>query len=261
MTLGHASLSIVIPAYNEAGKIAADVAAAVDFLVVQGRPGEVIVVDDCSRDDTAAVAEAAGRGLARPVRAIRHETNQGKGGAVRTGVLASTGELVLMADAGLCIPFADAIPGITMITGHQCEIAHGSRRLAPNAIVRGAPALRRLLSLVFRTVAPFLVGAARGFTDTQCGFKLYRGDVARRLYADARCRGWLFDLDIIALAVRHGARIREFPVTWRCDRDSRVRPFRDVAKFAAEARLLRQHQASMRREDLPCPTSPHPASP
>lgn len=259
--MGRASLSIVIPAYNEAGKIAVDVVAAVDFLVAQDRTGEVIVVDDCSRDGTAAAADAAGRGLARPVRAIRHGTNQGKGGAVRTGVLASTGDLVLMADAGLCIPFADAAPGLTMIAAHQCEIAHGSRRLAPNSILQGAPALRRLLSAVFRRAAPFLVGAARGFTDTQCGFKLYRGAVARRLYAEARCRGWLFDLDIIALAVRHGARIREFPVTWRCDRDSRVHPFRDVAKFATEARLLRQHQASMRREDLPCPTCSHPALP
>lgn len=261
MTAGRASLSIVIPAYNEAGKIAADVAAAVAFLVAEERPGEVIVVDDCSADGTAAAAEAAGRGLPRPVRAIRHECNQGKGGAVCTGIQASTGDLVLFADAGLCVPFADAAPGLLMIAAHQCDIAHGSRRLAPNSIRRGAPALRRLLSAVFRRVAPFLVAAARGFTDTQCGFKLYRGAVARRLYAESRCRGWLFDLDILALAIRHGARIREFPVAWRCDRDSRVHPFRDASTFAAEARLLRQHQASMRREDHPCPTCSHPALP
>lgn len=261
MTTGRASLSIVIPAYNEAGKIAVDVAAAVDFLVAQERPGEVIVVDDGGSDGTAAIAEQAGRGLARPVRAVRHERNQGKGAAVRTGILDSTGDLVLFADAGLCIPFADAGRGLTMIAAHQCDIAHGSRRLAPNSIHQGAPALRRLLSAAFRRVAPFLEPAARGLSDTQCGFKLYRGAVARRLYAEVRCRGWLFDLDIIALAMRLGARIREFPVTWRCDRDSRVHPLRDFNAFMGEARLLYLHQQTMRREDSPCPSCSRPVLP
>lgn len=261
MNRGRESLSIIIPAFKEAGKITADVAAALTFLVSEQMPGEVIVVDDCSQDGTAQAVEAAGVNATRPVRAIRHEKNQGKGAAVRTGVLASKGDLVLFADAGCCIPFNDALRGLAMLGARQCEIAHASRRLALNSIVRQAPPLRRFLSAVFRRAVPFIVPAGRGLTDTQCGFKLYRGSVARQLYAASHCNGWLFDLEIIALAAHAGHRIHEFPVTWRCDRDSRVHPVRHFAKFVREAIILRQRQAILRREDPSCSICPIPALP
>jgi dolichyl-phosphate beta-glucosyltransferase len=221
-------LSIVIPAYNEAAKIARDVEAAARFLVDQRLAGEILVVDDGSDDETSKVAEAVPvpPGIERKV--IRYAPHRGKGCAVRTGMVATRGEYAMFADSGLCVPFANALRGLELLRQGTCEIAHGSRKMAGSVLKVPQPAYRRLLSRAFRAVVLDLMGIPHNLTDTQCGFKVYRGDVARELYRDCRSDGFMFDIEVLMRARHRGFTVREFPVEWACDLDSRLRPTRNL---------------------------------
>jgi len=240
-------LSIVIPAYNEAAKIARDVDATARFLVDQRLAGEILVVDDGSQDDTSKVAEAVPvpPGVERKV--IRYLPHRGKGCAVRTGMTATRGEYVLFADSGLCIPFANALRGLAMIKRGECDIAHGSRKLPESILKVPQPLYRRLLSRLFRTVVFGLMGIPRELTDTQCGFKLYRGDVARELYRDCRSDGFMFDIEVLMRARRRGFTVREFPVEWVCDLDSRLRPMRNLYGVLRELVRIKRALRNERR--------------
>jgi dolichyl-phosphate beta-glucosyltransferase len=185
-------------------------------------------VDDGSDDETAKVAEAVPvpPGVERKV--IRYLPHRGKGCAVRTGIVATRGEYVLFADSGLCVPFANALRGLDMLRQGTCDIAHGSRKMPESVLRVRQPLYRRLLSRAFRAVVFGLMGIPRELTDTQCGFKIYRGDVARKLYQDCRSDGFLFDIEVLMRARRRGFTVREFPVEWVCDLDSRLKPARNL---------------------------------
>jgi len=240
-------LSIVIPAYNEAAKIARDVDAAARFLVDQRLAGEILVVDDGSQDDTSKVAEAVPvpPGVERKV--IRYAPHRGKGCAVRIGMTATRGEHSMFADSGLCVPFANALRGLAMIKQGECDIAHGSRKLPESILKVPQPLYRRLLSRLFRTVIFGLMGIPRELTDTQCGFKLYRGDVARKLYRDCRSDGFMFDIEVLMRARRRGFTVREFPVEWVCDLDSRLCPTRNLFGILRELIRIKRALRNERR--------------
>jgi dolichyl-phosphate beta-glucosyltransferase len=217
-------VSIVIPAFNEAGKIGRDVEAAAAFLWESGFGGEVIVIDDGSADGT---AEEAGRAkVLPPVQRVvlRMEKNTGKGAAVRRGVLESRGDVVLYADSGTCIPYANALPVIKRIAAGELNIGLASRRLRATVIRRDRPLRRRIISRLFHQAAVIIAGLPPWITDSQCGFKVYEGKAARELFAGLVTPGFLFELEIILKALRRGYRLEEFPVEWTCDLDSRLRP-------------------------------------
>jgi dolichyl-phosphate beta-glucosyltransferase len=230
-------ISIVIPAFNEARKIGRDVESASAFLRENGFGGEVIVVDDGSSDETA--SEALRTEVAPPIRKIvlRQERNLGKGAAVRRGILESRGEVVLYADSGSCIPYANALPVIRRISAGELDIGLASRRLSGTVIRRSQPLRRRLISRLFRRAAVLFGGLPRWITDSQCGFKVYRGKAARELFAGLSTPGFLFELEIILKALRRGYRLEEFPVEWTCDLDTRLRPARQARGVLRE--LLR----------------------
>lgn len=227
-------LSIVIPAFNEARKIAADVAAAAVFLRQASLSGEVIVVDDGSRDRTAENASAAG------ARVIRHPENNGKGRAVQTGVMQSVGEVVLVADSGSCVPYPDALPAVERIQAGLVDLALGSRNLKRTVIQRNRPLRRRILSRLFRLAARAVTGIPRRITDPQCGFKVYRGELARVLFSRLRTPGFLFELEIILNAVKRDCRIEEFPIHWSCDPDTRLHPAAMAGQVLGELLELRR---------------------
>jgi len=237
-------LSIIIPAFREADKIGRDVEAAAAFLAGSGLRGEIVVVDDGSDDATREEALAAPVPAGVERRVIRYEPHRGKGAAVRTGMKESRGQFVLFADSGLCVPFDNVERGIELIRSGACEIAHGSRRLPDSLIRRPQRLYRRLVGRLFRWIVHAFADVPKELTDTQCGFKVYRGDVARRLYGECPCDGFMFDVEILLRALRHGYRIREFPVEWRCDWDSRLRPargaLRTIAELAATKRALKK---------------------
>jgi dolichyl-phosphate beta-glucosyltransferase len=232
-------LSIIIPAYEEERKIARDVREAAAFLSSLGAPGEVIVSDDGSADGTVRAARAV---VAPPdVRCtvLAATAHRGKGAAVRDGILASSGEFVMFADSGMTVPYANALRGLHLLQESGCDIAHGSRELPGSVIIRDRDSDRRLISSSFRRVAALWLGIPRSLTDTQCGFKLYRGETARRLYSSCETEGFLFDIEIILRALREGLTIREFPVEWSCDRDSRLGVRRNAGEIIRDLIRLR----------------------
>ena len=236
--------SIVIPAYNEARKIRRDVEAAGAFLAGKRLAGEVILVDDGSTDATAAEAERAELPAGVDRKVIRYEPNRGKGCAVRTGMLAARGDYAMFADSGLCVEYTYATLGVDLIAAGKCDIAHGSRWLDQSHIKRRQRLHRRLMSRLFRWVGPRLIGLPPRITDSQCGFKVYRGDVARELYAEATCDGFMFDVEIVLRAAKKGYRIAEFPVIWHSDHDSRLHALRvmlaSMPELIAIKRALRK---------------------
>ncbi|MDI6449889.1 glycosyltransferase [Anaerobaca lacustris] len=233
-------LSIVIPAYEESRKIARDIEAAAQFLKGNALAGEIIVVDDSSQDNTAEVARKVGVPAEVRLDVLRYEPHRGKGCAVRTGMTATTGRYVMFADCGLCIPYGNALQGLEMLQTDQCDIAHGSRRLIASDILRDQPWHRRLFSRTFKAVVRTLLGVPRQLSDTQCGFKMYKGDVARTLYGQCVTDGFMFDIEIILRAIRQGYRISEFPVEWACDLDSRLSVTRTPWPVLAELLELRR---------------------
>jgi dolichyl-phosphate beta-glucosyltransferase len=234
-------LSIVVPTYNEAHKVAVDIDAAARFLGEEKLTGEIIVSDDGSGDGTVAAARTCTvSSPAVTLKVIGQATNRGKGAAVRAGIIASTGRFVMFADSGVCIPYAQAMRGLTMLQEGKCEIAHASRKRSDSVITHPQPLHRRVLSRVFRTAVDTYMGLPYRLTDTQCGFKLYQGSVARTLYAECLTDGFLFDLEIILRAKKLDARICEFPVTWSCDPDSRLRPGKTALRTIVELRAIKR---------------------
>jgi dolichyl-phosphate beta-glucosyltransferase len=227
-------ISIVIPAFNEEKKIGYDVEAAAVFIDEEVVSGEVIVVDDGSSDNTAGNARNATVPSAVKLNVIRLDKNRGKGYAVKTGILASNGDVVLFADSGTCVPYANALSQIERIRGEELDIAMASRRLKDTVIHRNRSLKRRLLSSFFRLVARIITGVPNRFSDTQCGFKIYRGEIARVLFAKCVTTGFLFELEVLLRALKEKCRIEEFPVEWTCDLDTRLRPGIDAAKVLKE---------------------------
>ena len=215
-------LSIVIPAFEENKKIARDIESAGTFLVGSDLAGEIIVVDDGSADKTSETAKKAVLPPQVHLQVIRYDRHQGKGYAVRTGVSRSKGKYVMFADSGCCVPYSNTLKGLEMLKAGDCDIAHGSRKLAESNIQRKQPWHRRVCSSLFKWFVHQSMGIPHELTDTQCGFKIYTGDIARKLYAQCVTTGFMFDVEIIIRALRQNLRIKEFPIDWVCDRDSRL---------------------------------------
>jgi dolichyl-phosphate beta-glucosyltransferase len=219
-------ISIIIPAFDESGKIARDVELAASFLQRSALSGEIIVVDDGSKDDTAQIASTAAMDMPQNISfsVLRNETNRGKGYAVRHGIKHSRGDYVVFVDCGGCVPYEYINNGLELLQSgdYDIDIAHASRKHSQTKIDRPHTWHRRLYSRIFRSLIAVMMKIDVEFTDTQCGFKMYKGIVARKLYAECVTDGFMFDVEIILLAKKHGYRIMEFPIKWTCDRDSRL---------------------------------------
>ena len=215
-------LSIVIPAYNESKKIKKDIFAADKFIQDNFNSGQIIVVDDGSKDETTQVAQSIRNEIKTELDVIKLEKNSGKGAAIAKGVENSKGEIVLYADAGLTVPFTYALIGIKLIKENKCDIANGSRKLTESDIKMKQDFDRRIISLFFGIFTKLFLNIPSEMTDTQCGFKIYKGEVARELFPQLKVTGFLFEIEFILLALKKDYKILEFPITWSCDRDSRL---------------------------------------
>jgi dolichyl-phosphate beta-glucosyltransferase len=244
-------ISIVIPALNEASKIPFDVEAAAGFVDKEKMTGEIIVVDDGSTDNTSEEARKASIPNSVFLRVISLEKNRGKGFALKTGILASRGGVVLFADSGTCVPYANALSQIEKIRAGDLDIAIASRRLKGTVIKRNRSLQRRVLSWIFRQASLILTDLPRRITDTQCGFKVYDGNIARDLFKRSVTTGFMFELEVLLRALKRGYRIEEFPVEWTCDLDTRLKPASDalgVLKELLKVRSLIEEEKSVKED-------------
>jgi glycosyltransferase involved in cell wall biosynthesis len=227
------SLSLVIPAYNESARIEATAREAAAWLAAQPFPSQLIVVDDGSEDDTAVIAERvlAENATARVLR-IPHG---GKAAAVRAGMGEATGDQIAFCDADLATPLV-FLSELRAAVARGCDIAIGSRE-GREARRIGEPFYRHLMGRVFNGLVRIML--LPGVEDTQCGFKLFRRDVAGDLLRSSLLyrevgsqvsgpRVTAFDVELLAIARLRGYRVCSVPVVWTYGAGSKVRPARDT---------------------------------
>ncbi len=227
-------LSIIIPAYNESKRIGSSIRQIKAYQRATGQDIELIVSDDGSTDDTASVvAQAVGDWK---VGVLRSAGNRGKGHAVRQGVLASHGDIVLFCDADLSTPIEEA-DKMMRVLENGADIAFGSRALPDSDVQVHQNILRETMGKAFNVLARF--AAFRDIHDSQCGFKCFKGDAARKLFAKAKLDGFCFDAEIAFLAQRAGYRIQEVPVIWRNSPQSKVHILADPLKMFLDLLRIR----------------------
>lgn len=235
-------VSVVFPAYNEAGSIGRTLEQAYAYFDAQGYDYEIIVSAD-GEDGTREAAAAFGEGRGRLV-VIGDRQRKGKGHGVRAGVRIARGEIVGFADADNKTPI-DELSKLLPFFDQGYDLVIGSRASAESAVLRRQPAYRRIGSRVF-AVAMHVTTGLWEIRDTQCGFKFFRAPVAKDLFERQRVDGYMFDVEILTLARQSGYRIKEVGVRWADDGDSRLdlvagnwRNARDILKIGWRARVTR----------------------
>lgn len=225
-------LSVVIPAYNEEERLGESLRRILEFLDTRDGAFEILVVDDGSIDGT---AQVAGNFPSPPVRLLRQSENRGKGAALKKGVLDSRGDWVLLCDADLSTPIEDV--KTLESRSDDAEVILGSRAVADSDITKHQPIYRELMGKTFNTILRMLALVKE--KDTQCGFKLIRGDVARKLFAELSIERFAFDVELVCLARDGGYRVVEQGVRWEDSPISRVHPIRDSLSMFGDVLRLR----------------------
>lgn len=231
------SLSIVIPAYNEAFRIGDTLMALCAVLPSLVDDWEVRVVDDGSRDATAAVVTEFAHTHTGVV--LQPEPHRGKGGAVRAGMLAARGDLRFLCDADLSMPPTE-LPRFLALAPAEADVVIGSRE-GRGARRVGEPGYRHRMGRVFNALVRSL--AVPGIDDTQCGFKLFTREAAEAIFPRVTIDGWAFDIEALVIARRLGLRVRELPIEWHYREQSQVSPVRDAFLMARDVVRIRLRAA------------------
>ena len=233
--MSHPQYSIVIPAYNETARIERALFSVSGCIRQSGWDAEVLVVDDGSADNTAALVEAWAREHPE-VRLIRNERNRGKGYSVRNGMLRAAGEIVMFTDADLSSPIEEAERLFAAIA-EGADVAIGSRWLIGKRIVHKQPLYRRIFGRCFNALTRTIMRLP--FADTQCGFKAFRREAAQLVFGLQRIERWGFDPEILFIGMKRGLKIAEVPVTWGHDERSRISYLRDGMQMLLELVFIR----------------------
>ena len=215
---GSIHLSVVIPAFNEEARIGASLNSIRAYLGKQPYASEVIVVDDGSRDRTAECAAESLRGMERHA-ILSLPRNQGKGAAVKEGIMKAAGDFILFSDADLSTPIEE-LEKFWPWMDQGFDVVIGSRALVGADIQVRQSFFRELMGKTFNVFVRRLL--MKGIPDTQCGFKLFRGDVAKKVFSRLAINGFSFDVETLYLC-RRDHRIRQVPVIWRNSPKSHVR--------------------------------------
>ena len=234
-------LSIIIPAYNEERRLPPTLAQIADYLRAQPYTAEVLVVENGSRDRTTAVVEEfiAAQAPGQPFQVRLLHSSQGKGAAVKHGMLHALGEYRFICDADLAMPIAEiakflppaARPG-------SFDVAIASRE-APGAVRYDEPAYRHTMGRVFNWLVRIM--AVPDIQDTQCGFKMFTRTAAQLVFPLQRLDGYAFDVEVLYIARQHQLRLIEVPIHWYHQSDSRVRPVQDTIKMVRELLKIRRN--------------------
>jgi len=255
------NLSIVIPAYNEALRIGSTletVAAHAAGGSFYASSYEVFVVCDGCGDATEQVVRGFADRL--PLRIVSYPVNRGKGYAVRQGVALSTGRVVAFMDADGATPVRELEGLAEPILRNQAPIVIGSRRAKGARLIVPQPLHRRVLGRAFALHTRLVLNMP--VLDTQCGFKAFRGEVARELFAALQCDGFAFDLELLARAQARGLRVLEMGVEWQERPGSTVHPLRDGLRMLRAAWQIRNRMRNRKWRGCPVvATAPFSAPP
>jgi len=231
------NLSIVIPAYNEEKTIENTIYSINGYLKNKNFNYEIIVVDDGSKDKTSLKVQEISKNIT-VVRLVSYKPNKGKGEAIQQGIFAAKGNLILFSDADLSTPISELEKLIPWIK-EGYDIIIGSRRVQTSNITKKQPFHRRLSGKIFQWMIRVVLHLP--FSDTQCGFKLFKGSVAKELFSKLKHKGFVFDVEIIYKAYISGYKIAEVGVLWANDPTSTVRFFRDSMKCFVDLWKIRFH--------------------
>lgn len=233
---GSIDISLILPAYNESSTIVRTMTAAVEYLASRKLRYELIVSAD-GADGTRECARELARSNAA-IKVIGENARRGKGRGIREGVALATGVIVGFADADNKVPIEE-FDRLRPWLSSGFDVVIGSRGLRDSKIERPQPLHRRLGSIGFGIFMHTVVGLP-DIADTQCGFKFFRGDIARDLFRRQRIDGYMYDVEILALAARLGYRIKEVPIRWRDDADSRLELVRGNIRNVADIFRIRR---------------------
>ncbi|HYL98437.1 MAG TPA: dolichyl-phosphate beta-glucosyltransferase [Blastocatellia bacterium] len=234
------ALSIVIPAYNEEGRIRPTLEKILDFASSRTLSTEVVVVDDGSTDDTSGVVadmESRYRSAGVNLRVLVNTPNRGKGYSVKRGVFESLGEIVLFTDADLSSPISEAPKLIDPIARGEADFVFGSRALNRELIGVRQPLYRDFGGRIFNLFVKTIAGLK--FKDTQCGFKAFRREAALPVFALQQVERFGFDPEILYIAKKRRLKLLEAPVVWNDVAGTRISYFRDSAAMFADLLLIR----------------------
>ena len=225
-------ISVIIPAYNEEKRIEPTLKKVINYLDNNFDKYEIIVVDDGSTDNTYKIVS---RYKKNNVKILRNEINKGKGYSVKRGILNVKYSLVLFSDSDLATPIEELEKFINYIKTYDIIIA--SRNLKESDIKIKQPMYRQLMGKTF----PLLVNliALRGFKDTQCGFKLFKTDVAKKIVSLQTFERFSFDVEILFIAKKLRYKIKEAPVIWIDKEGSKVNPIKDSIKMLIDLFKIR----------------------
>jgi len=210
-------LSVIIPAYNEENRLGPTLARVKEYLGQQDYTSEIIVVDNASKDRTIELAKAAGV-------EVLEEPRRGKGAAVRTGMIAARGDLVLFSDADLSTPIEEVETLLSALKSDY-DVAIASRALPDSKLVKRQPWYREMVGRFGNLLVRLM--AVHGIADTQCGFKLFPREIAQRVFPAQRLTGAAFDVEVLFIVQHMGWKIAEVPVTWIDSPDTRFNRVRD----------------------------------
>ncbi len=231
----YPKISIVIPAFNEAGRIPATLDAVIECVRTQKWDVEIIVVNDGSTDNTAQLVNDIARN-APELRLLENPGNRGKGYAVRNGVLHSLGDVVMFTDSDLSAPIIEAERLFAAIAG-GADIAIGSRWLATSRQTHRQPLYRQFFGRCFNAVCRMVMRLP--FADTQCGFKAFTRAAAQTVFQLQTIERWGFDPEILFIALKRGFKVQEVPVSWAHDARTRMSYLRDGLQMLKELLIVR----------------------
>jgi dolichyl-phosphate beta-glucosyltransferase len=228
-------ISVVIPAYNESSRIFPTLCRIDEYLKNRFKGFEIIVVNDGSQDNTAEIVLKT-RDKIKSIKLIGYEVNKGKGYAVRQGVNNSKGNIILISDADLSTPIEE-VEKLLVHYDNSYDIIIGSRALKGSEIVIRQPWWRESMGKTFNRFVRFLI--LKNFMDTQCGFKLFKGDIGRETFARATVDRFAYDVEILYLAGKAGYRIKEVPIRWVNSPESKVNPIKDSLQMLKDLLKIR----------------------
>ncbi len=230
-------LSLIIPAYNEEKKIEKDIREAYRFFKKEKIAAEVIVSTDGIRDNTNDIVKKLQKEY-KGLLLIAEKEKIGKGAAIKKGVKVATGKYIMFADAGLCVPYKFIKDGIAKIEeGYDCALA--SRASKKSSITKEQPLYRKIGSWLFGLIVRNVMGVPVNIKDTQCGFKIYKNQVAQKIFNNLKTKSFMFDIELILRAKKSNYKMVQFPVQWSNDADTKFNPISGSIKNFKELYKLK----------------------